>query len=129
MSGMSQSMARAIEDAIYNAVPLSWTQAYVRLMTTASTATTEGTEVTGGSYARAAVGMGSPSGNSIASDALLTFANMPDCTGANTIKGVDVVNAASGTATQWLYIDGLSISVTAGENKTIDVGALTTQGT
>ena len=120
-SGMSQSLARKVADAIFNAADFSIATPYLALLTTASTATTFGTEVMGGSYARQAISAGAPSGNSIASDASILFTNMPACT----IAGVSIVDAASGAPTCWLYIDGMSRTVSAGENLTVNTGDLT----
>ena len=121
-TGVSNSLAQAINNAIFNGASFSFPDgAYLAIMSTASTATAFGTEFTGGSYARALIGGGTPSGNTIANDATGVFANLP----AGTIAGYSIVDKASGAPTMWEFIDGLSISVAAGENKTINVGDLT----
>ena len=120
-TGVSNSLAEDINDAIFNGVDFSFGTAYLALMTTASTASAFGTECTGGSYARAAISAAAASGSSVASDAALLFANMPACT----VAGVSIVDAASGAPTRWLFIDGLSRSVSAGENLVVNPGDLT----
>lgn len=119
-SGMSDTLAASILDAIFNGSPFSFTP-YLAAMTTASTATAFGTEVTGGSYARQPLSAASAAGHTASSDATLVFPGCP----AGTWAGLTICDTASGTPTRWWYIDGLSITVAAGENKTIGVGDLT----
>ena len=119
-TGVSNSLAEAINDALYNGVDFSWATAYMALHTTPPSTTTFGTECTGGSYARAAISAAAASGASVLSDAALLFANMPACT----ITGVAFCDAASGAPTQWHYIDGLSRVVSAGENLVVNPGDL-----
>ena len=120
-SGMSQTLAQSVLDAIFNGVDFSFGTAYLALHTTAPTATAFGTEVTGGSYARPAISAGIPAAGAIASDATALFSNMPACT----IAGAAIVDTPSGAPTSWLYIDGMSRVVSAGENLTVEVGDLT----
>lgn len=121
MSGMSQYLARKVEDAVLNNVSFAVGQAYVALMTTASSASTFGTEMTGGSYARQPISAGAASGDTIASDANILFTNVPTAT----IAGVSIVDASSGTANVLFYVSGLSVSTTSGDNVSIATGDLT----
>lgn len=121
MAGMSQYLARKVEDAVLNGLSFSVDTAYLALMTTASTATTFGTEMTGGSYARQAISAAAASGNTIASDSNILFTNVPTAT----IAGVSIVDAPTGTANVLWYIDGLSVSTTSGDNVSVASGSLT----
>lgn len=80
---------------------------YGALMTATPTDTGGGTEVVGGSYARQALTMGTPSLGTIANSALVTFTAVP----ASTITHIAVYDAL--TTGNLLYYGALSSSIIA----------------
>ena len=110
-SGMSHTMIQAVANAIFHGAPFAFADPHLVVLTAAPTATTWGTEVTGGSYARQPLVMAAPVADEIESLTGAVFPPMPACT----VAGLAVVDGASGTPTQWVYKDGLSRVVAAGE--------------
>lgn len=87
------------------------------LVTSASSDSAAGTEVTGGSYARQTLAMSSaqPSLNS----ADITFSGMPACT----VTGVEIWDSA-GSPVRWAYKSVTSKTVNAGDDVKVTAGNL-----
>jgi hypothetical protein len=123
MSGLKQTRQNAIVDAEHGVSPAG--SRWVALYTVAPTATTEGTEVSGGSYARqpitfaaAALGVG-------ASNALVTF---PAATaGWGTIVAFAIHDAVSGAGNQRYFKAITPRTVNIGDVAKILSGAITLQ--
>ena len=88
------------------------------LYTAAPPETVGGTKVTGGSYTDQAVTLAAPSSGASSNSAVVTFVNMPTCT----VVAAALVDGVSGDVL-WVQ-NGLSISITAGENKAAQIGDL-----
>jgi len=93
----------------------------VALVTTTGTATTAGTEVTGGSYARTAITFAAASAGSISSNAAVTFTNMPACT----VTGVDEWDSFGTPVRRWFGALSANKTVNAGDTFTIASGSYT----
>jgi len=92
----------------------------VALLTANGSDASAGTEVTGGSYARATVTFGSASGGSISNSGDLNFTNMPTCT----VTGVEVYDS-NGSPKRLAYgALTASRSVTSGDTFQIAAGQL-----
>lgn len=91
----------------------------VALDTVNGTTTAAGTEVTGGSYARQSITYAAPSGESIASNAALTYTSMPACT----VTGVDEFDSAGTPVRRWTGALTASKTVNAGDTFTIASGS------
>ena len=88
----------------------------VALYTTAPTTAGGGTKVTGGSYTDLPVTLSAFASSASSNTNALTFINLPACT----ITGVALVDGVTGDV---LWFDnGLSVTVTAGQNRTVLVG-------
>jgi hypothetical protein len=83
------------------------------LATVTGTSTTAGTEVAGGSYARAAIVFSAPSAGATSNNALISFTGMP----ATTVTGIDIYDSA-GTPIRRAYAP-LAASKTTGSGDTI----------
>lgn len=86
----------------------AWTPpatAYAALFTVTPTDSTSGTEVTGGSYARQALTMGTPSGGSVSNTLSFTFSGIP----SGTVTTIGVFDAL--TSGNLLYYQALSSNV------------------
>jgi hypothetical protein len=104
MAGFTQTWENNILNRVFRNQTVTFpSTVYVALYTTNPTDTNEGTEVSGGSYARQAVTFGAPSGNPavIANSANVDF---PVAT-ANwgTITGFAIHSAASGTGNMIIW--------------------------
>jgi hypothetical protein len=104
MAGFTQTWENNILNRVFRNQTVTFpTTVYVALYTTNPTDTTEGTEVSGGGYARQAVTFGAPSGNPavISNSANVDF---PVAT-ANwgTITGFAIHSAASGTGNMIIW--------------------------
>lgn len=91
----------------------------VALVTVMGTATTAGTEVTGGSYARQTIAMTSSSSGSNSNTAVINFTNMP----AVTVVGIDVYDNA-GRRT-WFGPLATSRTTAAGDTVSFAIGSIT----
>jgi hypothetical protein len=102
MSGLTTTAANRVIDATFLTATLTapTSPIKVRLTTTAPTAAAAGTEVSGGSYAALQIDthMAAASSASSASNAALTYTNMP----AATVVGIDLFDAA-GTPFRWWW--------------------------
>src|SRR5215469_3516601 len=93
----------------------------VALVTATGTATTAGTEVTGGSYARQTITFAAASGGSISSNVALTYTKMPACT----VTGVDEWDSAGTPIRRWFGNLSASKTVNAGDTFSIASGSYT----
>lgn len=93
----------------------------VALVTATGTATTAGTEATGGSYARQTITFAAASGGSISSNVALTYTNMP----AATITGVDEWDSTGTPVRRWFGALTASKTTNAGDTFTIASGSYT----
>ncbi len=117
--------ASLLNAVLRNVAYLSPTTVYVALNTTASTATTPGTEDSDTNYARQAVTFGAPSTNSVANSGALAFYGAGRVAGSATIVEAAIYDAfALGNE---LYWGALSVNKTVGTGDTasIGIGALT----
>lgn len=91
---------------------------YLALMTTAPTATTAGTEVSGGSYARKAISFTAPSAGSMSSSSAVSFTGMPKAS----VSIYAVYDAATG-GNQLGYGDlNYSVATESGDQIIINAG-------
>lgn len=88
------------------------------LYTVAPTVSGGGTKVTGGSYTDQPVTLAMPGSSTSSNSTVVTFVNMPTCT----VVAAALVDAVSGDVL-WVQ-NGLSISITSGENKAVPIGDL-----
>jgi hypothetical protein len=91
------------------------------LATATGTASTAGTEVTGGSYSRKQITFAAPSGGATSNNAAINFTSMP----AATVTGIDIYDSA-GTPVRRAYA-ALTASKTTGAGDTLSFasGAIT----
>lgn len=92
-----------------------------RLMTANGSATSAGTEVTGGSYASQTVTFGSASSGSAASSGALTYSSMP----AVTVVGVELWDSAGTPARKWWGALTANKTLNSGDTFSIASGSLT----
>lgn len=121
-SGYSDWLGQKLLDHLFNGVEYTPPDdVYVALCTTAPTRSTGGTECAGGSYARQPLSTSAATSTAdIASDANVAFTNMPACT----ITGAKLMDAST-SGNMLVWIDGLSITVTSGQNLLIPAGDFT----
>lgn len=93
-----------------------------RLMTANGTATSAGTEATGGSYASQTATFASASAGSAASNATLTYASMP----AVTVVGVELWDSAGTPVRKWFGALTANKTLNSGDTFSIASGSLTT---
>jgi hypothetical protein len=93
----------------------------VALVTVTGTATSAGTEVTGGSYGRQTITFAAASGGSITSNLALTYSTMPACT----VTGVDEWDSAGTPVRRWFGNLSASKTVNAGDTFSIASGSYT----
>lgn len=91
------------------------------LATTSSTASAAGTEVTGGSYARQTIALGSASAGSASNTGAITYTNMP----AATSVSVDVYDSNGTPRRGWFGALTASKTTAAGDTLSFAVGAIT----
>jgi hypothetical protein len=89
------------------------------LMTANGSDSANGTEVTGGSYARQDVTMAAASGGATSNSGAVTYTNMPACT----VVGVEVWNNG-GTVRIWYGALTASKAVNSGDTFTVAAGDL-----
>ena len=92
MAGLKQTRANAVLNSELGVSPSS--NRWLALYTVMPTATTAGTEVSGGSYARRPIAFSSASGGATSSSSTVTFAAATAAWG--TVAGWAVVDASSG---------------------------------
>ncbi|MEM4218072.1 MAG: hypothetical protein QXZ09_08620 [Candidatus Methanomethylicaceae archaeon] len=126
MAGFKQAFENSVINVYFRGGTYTGGTVYVGLYTTAPTDTTEGTEVSGGGYARQAVTFAAPSGNpaQTSNTADIVF---PEAT-ANwgTIVAVAIHSAATGTGNQiaWANVQTPK-AINAGDTAVIKAGNLT----
>lgn len=94
----------------------------LRLMTANGSASTAGTEVTGGSYASQSITMGSSASGTAANTNAITFSGMPACT----VVGVEIWDSSGTPQRLWWGATTSSQPFNAGNTGTVAVGAITT---
>jgi hypothetical protein len=77
-------------EAVLIAVVAAWPM-QIALVTVVGTESAAGTEVTGGSYARKAITLGSPVLSTVGNTNTISFTNMPACT----VVGADIWNTST----------------------------------
>ncbi|MEW1959765.1 hypothetical protein [Kineococcus sp. NPDC059986] len=92
----------------------------VALVTAAGSASANGTEVTGGSYARQNVTMNSAASGAATNSAAVSFTNMP----AATVVGVEIWDSAATPKRIWFGPLSASKTTAAGDTFTIAAGSL-----
>ena len=129
MAGFKQTYENNVLNKVFRNTDFTHpTTVYVGLYTAAPSDTTEGTEVSGGSYARQAVTFGAPSGNpaQIANSSSVSF---PVAT-ANwgTVTHVALHSASTGTGNQiaWAPLT-TSKAINTDDQAVFNAGALTVQ--
>lgn len=99
----------------------------VALTTTVGTATSAGTEVTGGSYARQSLSITAAAGATAGSNSVaLTYTSMP-AIGSPGVQGVDVYDSAGTPVRSWTGALTVAKTTNAGDTFTIAIAALTYQ--
>jgi hypothetical protein len=120
---LSQTHAHNIIDASLGTTTFvaTTTPLKCRLMTTNGSGTSNGTEVTGGSYASQTVTFASASAGAAASNATLNFTGMP----AVTVVGVELWDSAGTPVRKWYGALTTSKTTNAGDTFQIASGSLT----
>jgi len=122
VSGLTLSAANELLDHV-NGVE-AWTPTgplKLRLMTANGTASSAGTEVSGGSYAPQDVAFGSASGGSASNTTEITFSDLP----AATVVGVEIWDSAGSPVRIWWGALTESRTVPAGGTLRFAAGELT----
>lgn len=91
------------------------------LASTTGTNTAAGTEISGGSYARATIVFGSASSGSASNNALITFTNLP----AVTVTGVDIYDSNGTPRRAWWGALTASKTLTAGDSLSFAISSIT----
>lgn len=123
MAVLVQAEANRLLDASFGtaAYTAPTTPMKMALVTVLGTATAAGTEVTGGSYARQTLTMGSSSAGSNSNTVALTYSNMP----AVTVVGVDVYDSNATPRRGWFGPLAASRTTLAGDTLTFAIGGVT----
>jgi hypothetical protein len=90
------------------------------LATVTGTATTAGTEVTGGSYARQTVVFATPSSGATSNNATINFTSMP----AVTVTGIDIYDSAGTPVRRAFGTLAASKTTSAGDTLSFAAGAI-----
>lgn len=90
------------------------------LLTVNGSNTAAGTEVTGGSYARQTIAMGSASAGSCSNSGTITFAGMP----ATTVTGIEVYDSAGTPRRAWQGALTSSKTTGAGDSLSFSIGSV-----
>lgn len=91
------------------------------LASTTGTNTTAGTEISGGSYARATIAFSAASAGSAANSALITFSGMP----AVTVTGVDIYDSAGTPRRAWWGALTASKTTASGDSLSFSASSIT----
>lgn len=92
----------------------------IALVTANGTASTAGTEVTGGSYARQTLTVAAPTGGATSNAADIEFAGMPACT----VVGVEIWDSATSPVRWWHGAVDTPRTVAAGDDVRFIAGEL-----
>jgi hypothetical protein len=123
MGALVQAHANNIIDASLGTASFTATTTPLkcRLMTANGSATSAGTEATGGSYASQTATFGSASAGSAASSGALTYSSMP----AVTVVGVELWDSAGTPARKWWGALTANKTLNSGDTFSIASGSLT----
>jgi hypothetical protein len=123
MANLLQAEANRLLDASFGTASYTAPTGPMKLalVTVLGTATAAGTEVTGGSYARQTLAMGSASAGSAANTSTITFSGLPACT----VVGVDVYDSAGTPRRCWFGALAASKTVASGDAISFAVGSIT----
>jgi hypothetical protein len=91
------------------------------LASTTGTNTTAGTEISGGSYGRATITFAAASAGSAATNAVITYSNMP----AVTVTGVDIYDSNGTPRRAWWGALTASKTTASGDSLSFASGAIT----
>lgn len=121
MAGKTATHEAAVLN-VMRATTLTAFTGYAALYTANPTDTTGGTEVTGGSYGRAAITFGAPTGNSPSSmsNSAEILITMP----AATVTGVAICDASTAGAIRY-WVGITSVVFASGDQARFAIGALT----
>lgn len=115
---LTDTMENALLDALVGTAGYTATTPMkLALVTSNGTDSAAGTEVAGGSYARATITFNAASGGTIDNSATISFTNMP----ASTVTGIEVWDSA-GTPVR-LFYGALSASKTVSSGDTLEFAA------
>lgn len=124
MGALVQTIANKAMDHINAVTPFTepTSPLKLKLMTANGSATSAGTEVTGGSYVAQTITMGSSSAGVAANTNAITFSAMP----ADTVVGVEIWDTAGTPLRLWWGAVTTSQTYASGNNATVAVGAIST---
>lgn len=125
MAGKKQSHENSVLNVLRNTTLSGIAQPYIALYTTAPTDTTQGTEATGGNYARQAVTFGAPSGNpaSITNSGAVTWSGV---TWSGTVTAWAIcASGTAGTNDQLYWLGITSKVVNSGDTVQFAISAIT----
>lgn len=112
---------KILDHTLRNTAFTSPTTVYLALFTSNPGESGSGSEVTGGSYARQTITFGAASGGVSASSNSQTFTSLPTAT----ITHLGIYDASSGGNLLYYGSFSTSITVSSGDNITIDSGDIT----
>ena len=123
MGALDQTRSNQLIDASLGTTALTATTTPLktRLMTANGTSSSNGTEVTGGSYASQTTTFGAASAGSAASSVAVTVTGMP----AVTVVGVELWDSNATPKRQWWGALSANKTTNAGDTFTIPSGSLT----
>lgn len=122
MAALVATEANRLLDASFGTATYTAPTAPVKLalVTVIGTATTAGTEVSGGSYARQTLAMGAAASGSCSNSGVINFTNMP----VATVVGVDVYDSAGTPRREWFGALTTNRTTAAGDSLSFAVAAL-----
>lgn len=122
MAALVAAEANRLLDASFGTATYTAPTAPVKLalVTVIGTATTAGTEVTGGSYARQTLAMGSAASGSCSNSGVISFTNMP----VATVVGVDVYDSTGTPRREWFGALTTNRTTASGDSLSFAVAAL-----
>lgn len=119
---LTTTMANAVLNKIFRGVDFTGYGTVYLALHTANPGDAGSSEVTGGSYARAALSLAAAASRSMSNNALVDFVSMPACT----VTHVSLWSAASGGTLLWYSLSiGASIVCAAGDTCRMPISALT----
>ncbi|MEU5259001.1 hypothetical protein [Amycolatopsis sp. NPDC021455] len=123
MSNLVEAEANRLLDASLGTAPFTAPTAPVKLalVTANGSATSAGTEVTGGGYARQSVTFSAASAGTASNTGLINFTNMP----AATVVGAEIYDSSGTPRRAWFGSLAASKTTGAGDTLSFAVSALT----
>lgn len=123
MAALTTAEANRLLDASFGTASYTapTTPMKLALCTATGNASSAGTEVTGGSYARQTLAMTAASAGSTPNTSLITFSGMPACT----VTGVDIYDSNGVPRRCWWGALTASKTLGAGDSLTVPAGNLT----